>query len=337
MPFLTKKTADMRVTSLTPYVTGMDSGLAWLEDEYRPSNGIDGPGGLERFHLPKFVPQRRLCGHIECANGWTPPWRSRRRPIFEGNWGCGGRCVLGLVEAAVGRELSDAVHPDIPSPHRHRIPLGLMMLSQGWITQAQLRKALSAQREKGTGRIGDWLKSECGLSAEQIMRGVSMQWGCPVLSTEGFSPDLMALVLPKIFVERLGVLPLRVAGSKILYLGFSERLDASTALAAEQMSQLKVESGVVDADQFEAARCKLLECAGAELKAETTTDKDSMAARITAILEQKRPVESRLVRLHEYYWLRMWLEHGSMSKVGTLPATGEDVLDYVFSLEHRVL
>lgn len=325
MPFLTKKTADMRATSLAPSIPGMGSGLAWPEDEYRRPN------------LRETVPQRRLCGHIECANGWTLPWRSRRRPIFEGHWGCSGRCVLGLVEAAVGRELRDAVNHDMPSQHRHRVPLGLMMLSQGWITQAQLQKALSAQRENGTGRIGDWLKSECGLSAAQIMRGVSMQWGCPVLCVEGFSPDLMALVLPKIFVERLGVLPLRVAGSRILYLGFSERLDASTALATEQMAQLKVESGVVDADQFEAARSKLLACDGAELKVETTRDKDSMATRITAILEQKRPIESRLVRLHEYYWLRMWLEHGSISKVGTLPSTGEDVLDYVFSLQHSVL
>ncbi len=35
-----------------------------------------------------------------------------------------------------------------------------------------------------------------------------MQWGCPVLTTEGFSPELMALVMPKVFVEKLGLLPL---------------------------------------------------------------------------------------------------------------------------------
>ena len=45
------------------------------------------------------------------------------------------------------------------------------MLAQGWITHPQLQKALEAQRENGTGRIGDWLISECGLEAEQITRG----------------------------------------------------------------------------------------------------------------------------------------------------------------------
>lgn len=92
----------------------------------------------------------------------------------------------------------------------------------------------------------------------------------------------MALVMPRIFVERFGLLPLRVAGSRILYLGFSDRLDASAALAAEQMTELKVESGVVDGAQFETARARLLACDGVEMKVEAVEDKDAMAARITA-------------------------------------------------------
>jgi hypothetical protein len=89
-----------------------------------------------------------------------------------------------------------------------------------------------------------------------------MQWGCPVLTTEGFSPEAMALVVPKLFVERFGLLPLRVAGSRILYLGFADRLDASSAFATEQMTELKVESGVVEGNSFEAARRRLLACEG---------------------------------------------------------------------------
>jgi hypothetical protein len=205
------------------------------------------------------------------------------------------------------------------------------MLAQGWITHPQLQKALAAQRENGTGRIGDWLMSECGLEAEQIVRGLSIQWGCPVLTTEGFSPEAMALVMPKIFVEKFGLLPLRVAGSRILYLGFADRLDASAAFAMEQMTELKVESGVVEGGQFEAARERLFACEGVEVKLEAAEDKDAMAARITAILEQKQPIASRLVRLHQFYWLRMWLESGALGKTGSLPATGEDVIDHVFT------
>jgi len=326
MPFLMRKTVE---TNALVQGTQASNGPAWEPDEYRPSKTVAGLDGLGP-PVPQ-VQQRRLCGNAECMSGWTLPWRNRRRPIFEAQWGCSGRCMLAMVRAAVRRELGDGAAVSL-TPHRHRVPLGLLMLAQGWITHPQLQKALAAQRESGTGRIGEWLMRECGLEADQIVRGLSLQWGCPVLTTEGFSPEAMSLVVPKVFVEEFGLLPLRVAGSRILYLGFGDRLDASVAFAVEQMTELKVESGVVEGASFESARSRLLACDGVETKLVAAEDKDAMAAKITAILEQQQPIASRLVRVHQYYWLRMWLESGALGKAGNLPATSEDVKDYVFSV-----
>jgi hypothetical protein len=142
----------------------------------------------------------------------------------------------------------------------------------------------------------------------------------------------MALVVPRVFVERFGLLPLRVAGSRILYVGFADGLDAASAFALEQMTELKVESGVVEGAQFEAARSRLLACDGVETKLETVENMDSIAARITAILEQKQPVAARLVRVHQDYWLRMWLESGTVGKTGSLPVSHEDVRDHIFAI-----
>ena len=295
---------------------GADESALWSGDLYASSK----------------VPAQ-VCGNPECAGGWTAPWRSRRRPIFEGRWGCGGRCVLALVRAAVRREASDGIAAN--GPHRHRVPLGLVMLAQGWITQEQLRRALDAQREHGSGRIGDWLIAQRAVDAERVTRGLSMQWNCPVLTTEGFSPEAMARVMPRLFVEELGMLPLRVAGSRILYLGFEDRMDASLALAVEQMTELQVQSGLVSESQFAAARNSLLECEGVEAETEAFADTDALAARVTALLEHKQPVASRLVRVHGYLWLRMWLETSALGRVGSLPNSNEDVLDYVFSMGSR--
>ena len=330
MPFLMRKTG---VTEANALIQGSraSNGTAWEEDVYRPSKNVASLDGLGLPASLRQVQQRRSCGNAACMSGWTMPWRNRRRPIFEAQWGCSGRCVLAMVRAAVRRELGDGGALS-PTPHRHRVPLGLLMLAQGWITHPQLQKALAVQRETGRGRIGEWLMSECGLEAEQILRGLSMQWGCPVLTTEGFSPEAMALVVPKVFVEKFGLLPLRVAGSRILYLGFADRLDASAAFATEQMTELKVESGVVEGASFEAARSRLLACDGVEMKLEAVEDKDAMAGRITAILEQRQPIASRLVRLHQYYWLRMWLESGALARAGNLPVTSEDVKDHVFTV-----
>jgi hypothetical protein len=330
MPFLGRRTVNSEADVLLRSALGTANGAVWGGDVYRPSGRVTGIDGLGLPALLRQTQQRRLCGNVECASGWTTPWRNRRRPIFEGQWGCSGRCVLEMTRAAVQRELGDGTESAAAAPHRHRVPLGLLMLAQGWITHPQLRKALEAQRENGTGRIGDWLQSECGVEPELVTRGLSMQWGCPVLTTEGFAAEAMALVTPRLFVEKLGLLPLRVAGSHILYLGFEERLDASAAFAIEKMTDLKVESGLVTGAQIRSARKRLLECDSVEMKLVTVADKDVLAARMTALLEQKQPVASRLVRVHQYYWMRMWLERGAVGKVGSLPGTGEDVTDHVF-------
>jgi hypothetical protein len=331
MPFLMRKSAAMETESLARSDFQIGNGTAWEDDAYRPSKQGLGLNGMGLPASLAHTPARRLCGSVECMSGWTTPWRNRRRPIFEAQWGCSGRCVLAMVRAAVRREAGNGGEFETATPHRHRVPMGLLMLAQGWITHAQLRKALEMQRESGTGRIGDWLVSQCHVDTEHITRALSMQWGCPVLKTEGFSPEEMALVMPKLFVERFGMLPIRVAGSRILYLGFADRLNASIALALEQMTGLKVESGGVDGTQLEMARKRLLACDAVEVKLETAGDKDGMAARITAILEQKQPIASRLVRFQEHYWLRLWLESGALGKTGSVPVRAEDVKDYLFT------
>jgi hypothetical protein len=333
MPFLARKDGVSEINVSMRHVLGEATAAAWEEDEYRPSGRMPGFDGLGLSTSLAQGPQKTLCGNLECANGWTKPWRNRRRPIFEDQWGCSGRCVLAMARAAIRRELGDRTAETAAStPHRHRIPLGLLMLSQGWITHPQLRRALEAQRENGVGRIGDWLQSECGVEARQITRGLSMQWNCPVLTTDGFAPEVMALAVPRLFVEKFALLPLRVAGARILYLGFDDRLDATSAFALEKMTQLKVESGLVEGAQFQAARSRLLECRGVETRLETVGDEDVLAARMTAILEQKKPLASRLVRMHQYYWMRIWLESGAIGKVGNLPRTGEDVTDHIFTI-----
>lgn len=299
---------------------GVENALAWIGDSYRPSG----------FNASEPAISRRVCGSLECSGPRLSPWRNRKRPIFEGEWGCSGRCILAMVRTAVRRD-ADESGEVVPAIHRHRVPLGLVLLTQGWITQTQLQQALSAQRLQG-GRIGERLIADCGVEPAQIIRGLSMQWGCPVLSIKGFTPSAMALVMPKIFIEEFGLLPLRVAGSRILYLGFEDHLDASAAFALEQMTELKVESGLVPTEDHFTARQNLLEYEGVPVKMMNVDEPDALAAKVTAILEQKQPSASRLVRMHKYYWLRLWLESGVKRSQGTLPHDREDMLDYVFTI-----
>ncbi|HEY0163136.1 MAG TPA: hypothetical protein VGB69_10690 [Edaphobacter sp.] len=323
MLFLGKRSTTGQGIGLSQLPAMQDSELSWGEVSYRPSGEVTPETEVE------ITTGRRGCGNPQCASSWTAPWRSRKRPIFEGQWGCGGRCVLEMVRTSMRRESSDGIL-DAPTQHRHRVPLGLLMHSQGWLTHPQLQKALEIQKERG-GRIGEILVAECGVDSDLITRGLGMQWSRPVLSAGGFSPRLMALVAPRPFLAQSGLLPLRVAGSSILYVGFEDRLDASSVLALERMSGLKVESGVVKTGEYEEAKAALLENAAVDLKEEILGDVDAVAARVTAVLEQKQPVASKLVRFHRHYWLRLWLEAKAGGGQGVLPVHAEDVFDYVFT------
>ncbi len=330
MPFLGKQPADERSTGGPGYFTSGNNAMEGAREAYipgvarRPERGLQ-PGA-----------ERQACGNLECGSRWRKPWKNRSRPIFESHWACGTKCLEAIVRKSLRRERGDrnaALREE--APHQHRLPLGLVMLSQGWITQAQLRKALDAQRTAGEGRIGFWLQQECGLNQATVTRALALQWSCPVLPMDGFAPSAMALTMPRLLVEDFQLLPLRVAGSHILYIAYKDRLSAAAGFAIEQMSGLRVENGLVDEASFDAAHARLLESKFIPAGQEFVTDTDTLSAKIAAILEHTQPVGSRLVRVQQHYWLRTWLETGAYSGVGNLPSTGEDVNDIVFTLGAR--
>jgi hypothetical protein len=145
--------------------------------------------------------------------------------------------------------------------HRHRVPLGLLMLEQGWITQEQLRKAIEAQRANGGGRLGQWLIRQQGVSEQLVTRALGLQWSCPVLPLEFHDGVALTALCPRLFVDAFGALPLRVAAGKLIYLGFEDRLDPVLALALERMTGLRVESGLVRESLFRPAHVNMLSAA----------------------------------------------------------------------------
>jgi hypothetical protein len=262
------------------------------------------------------------CGNARCTSGWFHPLRSRSGPFFEGLWSCSATCTAAQVESAIRREMEGAGGKSIT--HRHRVPLGLVMLEQGWITSEQLRTGLESQRTTGAGKLGRWLIEEQGISEQLVTRALGLQWSCPVLSLDLYDPESMSVTLPRLFVEAFAALPLRIAGGKILYLGFEDRLDPVVALALERMLGLHVEAGVVRGSLFEPAHQQLLHANFPRADLIESASEAPLVRVLSRAIERSRPVEARLVRVHDCLWLRMWLR----PQTGPLPEPGgvEDVL-----------
>jgi hypothetical protein len=93
------------------------------------------------------------------------------------------------------------------------------MLEQGWITAAQLRSALEAQRTSG-GRLGQWLVRREGISESLVTRALSLQWSCPVLPLEFHDAHaLPRRAAPPLCFPR-STASLGGSRKKLLYLGF---------------------------------------------------------------------------------------------------------------------
>jgi hypothetical protein len=202
--------------------------------------------------------------------------------------------------------------------HRHRVPLGLAMLEQGWITRGELRAALAAQRSAGSGRLGEWLVRQRSANEELVTRALGLQWGCPVLSMEIHNTEELTALMPRLFIDAFGALPLRVAAGKILYLGFEDRIDPALALAAERMTGLRVEAGLVQSSFFRPVHARALEARFPPVELLEAATEQALAAVLSKAIEESRAVEARLVRVHDCLWLRIWRN----DQVGPLPEAG---------------
>jgi hypothetical protein len=231
--------------------------------------------------------------------------RSRSRPVFEGGWSCSPSCTLARVEAAIRRE-REGRGAASSETRGHRIPLGLVMLEQGWISAVQLRRAIEAQRASGGGRLGGWLVRGEGVREELVTRALGLQWSCPVLGLEQHDPETMTGFLPRLFVDAFGALPLRASAGRLLYLGFEERLDPALALAVERMTGMRVECGLMQGSIFRAAHTRILAARFPPVELIEAGSEPAAAQAIARSIEKAQPIGARLVRAHECLWLRMW-------------------------------
>src|ERR1700739_4001994 len=132
-----------------------------LESLRRLTAGIPHPGILlERKPLVEETADGAAlqpCETPACAGLKRKHGADGRR--FEGRWACSEGCWSAMLLERVEREIG-AGEPGEFLIHRHRVPLGLLLLSLGWITADQLQKALESQRAAKQGRIGDWLRKQ---------------------------------------------------------------------------------------------------------------------------------------------------------------------------------
>jgi Type II secretion system (T2SS), protein E, N-terminal domain len=272
-----------------------------------------------------------VCANVRCSSSWIKLWRKRQVPVFEDKWACSAACMQEMVTSAVQREIAEM--SDRVPLHQHRVPLGLLLLSQGVITQEQLKRALAAQKENGSGRLGEWLVAQGSVTEARVTQALGSQWNCPVLSGDHHDPSGMAAMLPRLLIDSFGALPLRMAGRGLLYLAFEDKIDRCMTLAVERMTGLKVEAGVLRGSEFRRLQQEALRASFPKTRLLEATNTRGLMLTLAGMVEECKPVQARLVRIHDYFWLRLWRTSPAEGGRKPVPAMS-DVEDMVCALRN---
>lgn len=182
------------------------------------------------------------------------------------------------------------------------MPLGLIVLARGWISRQELERALALQRTAGRGRIGYWLRQVAGISEEVVARGLAAQWSCIALSKGAGEAEPAPELIPAQVRESCGLLPLRHARRHTLYLACEQRVEYGALAAVERMLGLSIEPVFVEDSRWLSIATE--RAPRAEIR--TLADDQTVTELITKAIEEERPQESRVVRVKDFFWLRMW-------------------------------
>lgn len=253
------------------------------------------------------------CANPECRTGWLRLFRSRAIPRFEEKWVCSATCMERVIADAVRGQI-ESWQPT-PAERALRMPLGLILLSRGWISHRELQEALVAQRRAHEGRIGEWLHHLHGISEETIAKGLAIQWNCAVLPSGMPGLEPAPALLPAVLRRRYDLTLLRQGPDAALYLAGRYRPEHAAARAVQHMLREPVHAAFIEDGMWRLAE---MDAGDAELE---IPGRDGVAAYISELIERARPSDGRLVRVHDHLWLRLW-----MGRRGRRPMQVRDVV-----------
>jgi hypothetical protein len=240
--------------------------------------------------------------------------------LLQGRWYC---CLDCFEDAITGVFNSLLLLPDEPLPHLHRVPLGLLLLGRGVITDSQLKSALQAQREGGTDRLGKWLVRLGVASAQDVSAALAAQWGCAVFPIERDQHYReCSQMLPFALLEASQMIPVHyLPSSQLLFVAFSEDIDHTALYAVERLIGGHTEPCIVSESAMKRALEEIRTVSRpAEIVFETLWDAPEMARTIRDYAVKLNADELILARPRRFLWVRLRASGRSWDLLFRLPA-----------------
>jgi hypothetical protein len=255
----------------------------------------------------------RQCESPACAHrrhlwrAWLDPLRGYS---LDGHWYCSPECFEHALTSAIPQFLPGKIQAPIKT---HRVPLGLLMLSRGLVDNDQLKRALKAQKDSGTGRVGEWLRHIGAVSEEQVTQILGVQWSIPVFPLNQTRRFLeCAQLVPFPLLEVAEMVPVHhIPTSQHLYVAFVDRVNYSALYALEKMLEchtepcLAVESQLIGALKELRGRARPV-----EVLVDNISDPAEMAATIISHVMRLSAADVRVSGFDNFIWARILAPSG---------------------------
>ncbi len=181
------------------------------------------------------------------------------------------------------------------------------MLSRGLVDSEQLKKALKAQKDSGSGRVGEWLRHMGAVSEEQVTQILGLQWSIPVFPLNQSRRFLeCAHLVPFPLLEVAEMVPVHhLPTSQSLYVAFVDRINYSALYALEKMLEchtepcLAVQSQVLQALNELRSRPHPVEILVASI-----SDRRELASTILAQVISVGATDVKVSGFDDFIWVR---------------------------------
>lgn len=246
---------------------------------------------------------KEQCGREGCHSSvLRHPLGARKAGIRLGkDWFCSEECFAQGVEAHI-QHLQETALKQL-TRRESRLPLGLLLLSQGCISSAQLQLALERQREGG-GALGDILCELNFATEREVAAACATQWGCPVFTPKSTLCEVQAHV-PRALMELYSMAPVHysVAVNKLL-IGFVYRIEHDVLHTIEAITScITVPCFITARECRETIRG--LASSGNDVVFERVASVPQMANIVQSYAFQIGAEEARLGICRDYVWARL--------------------------------
>jgi hypothetical protein len=217
-------------------------------------------------------------------------------------WYCSPDCLA----AAASLRFSELMGTNVlEMPHSPRMSIGLVMLSNGYLTDHQLRLALAQSQVNGE-ELETVLLRLGFANQRQVTAARAAQWGYPVLGREHMN-QVAELDIPVALLRSCSAAPVHCSlPARRLLLGFVYRVDHSLLNSLEQMTGFRVEPCFIAPTDFveqmerlaTAPRCEEIVC-------EDLQSARHMGKTVGAMAVEVGARDVRFTHCRDYAWTRL--------------------------------